>query len=273
MSCCALKINLKDCRNWSCLDSPFCLRHRDLSSEVIKARWFKRFILGTGGHPVFNYSWPCPSKARILEDLCSGQISLTKEDIQRIPLRDRYIDIFVLLCHHDFVNPADHLVHVAMCYEYFCKTKTLADRSRGAINAGPVAKEIERTLILSNYKTLIAFLVSTASIVRDRPGYTDSVLCYIPTLLDSDAAKEMSWFSRDVLDTLRIHYEKILGTDHPMTKCLVQRWLMDIKELYQTEKAIQKIKMDQCKEELMMNRWHPDRIEKYLLAGFDDDDI
>jgi hypothetical protein len=272
MSCCALKLNLKDCRNWSCLDSPFCLRHRDVSPEVNTERWFKRFILGTRGHPVFNYSWPCPSKGRILEDLSSARISLTKEDIQRIPLRDRYIDIFVLLCHHGYANPAEHLAHVAMCYEYFCKTKALADRM-GAINAGPVAKEIEMTLIVPSYKSLIAFLVSIAEIVRDRPGYTDSVLRYIPTVLDSDAAKEMSWMSRPILDTLRVQYERKLGQDHSLTKCLVQRWLLDIKELYQTEKAIQKIKMDQCKEELMMNRWHPSRVEKYLLAGFDDDDM
>ena len=75
------------------------------------------------------------------------------------------------------------------------------------------------------------------------------------------------------MDVLRSFYIEKLTDDHPLTKMLVQRWLPDLKELYQAEKAIQKIKMDQCKEELMMNRWHPNRVEKHLLMGLDVEDM
>ena len=68
-------------------------------------------------------------------------------------------------------------------------------------------------------------------------------------------------------------YEVELGEGHPLTRALVGRWLLDLKELYVAEKAIQKIKMDACKEELMMNRWHPRRVSWCLKQGLDIEDM
>lgn len=160
-----------------------------------------------------------------------------------------------------------------MCISYFFHTKSILNVDAPGIYKSPVVDEIEKTLILANHTTLIPFLLVMPHIVKKRPSYTDSVVRYIPTLLDSDAAKEISWLPHQALDRIRVDYVKELGEDHILTRCLVQRWLLDIKELYQTEKAIQKIKMDQCKEELMMNRWHPSRIERWLDMGIEPDDM
>lgn len=272
MSCCALKPTLESCRNWSCLDSPYCHSHRNVTPAQINERWFRRFVLGLKGFPVFSYQ-PYGSKTQIREDLSSGRITITKENINKIPPRDRYIDIFVLLCQYGYAKPEEHSSLLAMCFTYFFHTKSIVNVNDQAIYRSPVVDEIEKTLILANYSTLITFLLVMPHVVKKRPSYTDSVVRYIPSLLDSDAAKEASWLSRGALDLVRVNYVKELGEDHLLTKCLVQRWLLDIKELYQTEKAIQKMKMDHCKEELMMNRWHPSRMERWLDMGIEPDDM
>ena len=133
---------------------------------------------------------------------------------------------------------------------------------------------IKTSVIEFSDKTFREFLMFAAIFGRGSEQKTQFLIDVIPSLLDGRGAKELSWWSRDALDAIRIYYEKVLGADHALTRCLVSRWLLDLKELYGTEKAIQKIQMDQCKEELMMNRWHPDRLTKYYEEyGIDSDDM
>jgi hypothetical protein len=248
-------------------DSEFCFSHRNMTKEIYKKRWFKRFILNS----LYLHAGPNAKQRahyikKVLAPLLSGYITLTQADILNIPSQPRFVDIYLLLLEFGFVQRGFHRALESKIYWYYCYI--VDNHIENALSV-----YIEDQFILSSGKDFFDFLIWIGGTAMSRPRLTSTMIQHIPTFLDSNAAKELSWFARDELDKLRIAYEKEPGKDHPLTRCLVQRWLLDLKELYQTEKAIQKIKMDQCKEELMMNRWHPDRVEKYLLAGIDIDDM
>ena len=270
MACQALTNSNKQCRNWSCVDSKYCSSHQDYSPEVHKERWFKRYILGQGSFP-FHYRFSPLSMRKVIEEpLRRGEIVLTKQDILRIPVRDWYIDTFLLLVSLGVLNPSDHdqLYNQSLRY-YYRVTATGLDQRHVA-----TCREIEQTLIAPSGERLFQYFKDIPKLhLRIRDYLFPFFIRSVTGLLDTDGAKELSWQSRETLDTLRVLYENELGADHPFTKALVQRWLPDLKELYATEKAIQKVKMDQCKEELMMNRWHPDRVWTYLNMGLDIDDM
>ena len=265
MSCHALKANLSGCRNWSCLDSDFCAQHKSLSREEFKKRWVNRYVLGRQGYLQYTH-WNQTLGVKMLRDLESKRVLLMSADIAKIPSRDRYLDIYLFLVKHGYAKPKDNCALLARCYFYYVDKCALVSDNWPNF---PLKKEIHDILIANSGLEFFVFLNSLTKICKGRPRLTAFVTQEIPKYLDTPAAKELSWWSHQDLDQLRQEYEKELGIDHPLTKCLVQRWLLDLKELYTTEKAIQKIKMDHCKEELMMERWHPDRLKKYLDMGYE----
>lgn len=226
----------------------------------------KRYVFHWNRFTAFNRR----DEQKVLSDLKSGRIVLTKEDILKIPYQQRYVDIYLLWMEHGFVKRGTHVPLEAVALHLYLD---ILKNFPGQDNVRPLRQLIEKTLILSSGQALYNFLLYVSHPVQDRARLTQQMVEYIPMLLDTDAAKELSWFARDTLDKIRIEYEKTPGKEHALTKCLVERWLPDLKELYQTEKAIQKIKMDQCKEELMMERWHPSRLQKYLDMGYDLDQL
>jgi len=226
----------------------------------------KRYILRWDRFTVFNKR----NEAKILSDLNAKRIVLTKEDILKIPAQERYIDIYLLFMEHGFLKRGTHTALEFTIHWFYLR---LLHQFPQQDDMRPLRELIERNIILASGQSLYDFLLWISYPLLNRERLTQKMVQYIPTLLDTEAAKELSWFSYDKLDALRIEYEKTPGKQHAITKYLTQRWLLDLKELYQTEKAIQKIKMDQCKEELMMNRWHPDRLKKYLDMGYDIDQL
>lgn len=283
MSCCALTTNLKDCRNWSCLDSPYCHAHKGLSQETLKDRWLTRYIIGRRRIPQYTIISPF-NQEKILSDLRSGVICLTPQDIRKIPVTEGYVDVYLLLLENKFAKHGDHpklermglwLYQVIMCNFPF------DDRDDFQRNKLTILKrKLETHLITQSGKSLYDFFFFIGAAAVGRRRFQRQLLNYVPTLLDTDAAKELSWYSHDELDKIRKEWEECVKVpqgmsklEHPLMRPLVERWLPDLKELYQTEKAIQKVKMDQCKEELMMDRWHPDRLQKYLDMGFDIDQL
>ena len=266
MACIALKKNLEVCRNWSMVDSCFCHAHRNITQEILKQRWMNRYIFHWSRYTVFNRK----NEKEMLSDLKSGRIVLTKEDILKIPAQQRYVDIYLWLMEHEFVKRG---THVPLEFTALWLYMDIMKNFPGADNVKPLRQLIEKNLILSSGQTLYDFILWVSYPVLNRARLTQQMIQYIPMLLDTEAAKELSWFPRDHLDKLRVAYEKTPGREHAMTRCLVERWLPDLKELYHAEKAIQKMKMDQCKEELMMDRWHPDRLQKYLDMGYDIEDL
>ena len=275
MSCSALKTNLSACKNWSMLNSEYCSAHRTMTYEQQKTRWFQRYILGNNLSPLYTIISPF-KKDTILKDLLSRRIVLTKEDIQKIPAKEAYVDIYLLLLEHNFAKYGDHpkLERIGLwLYQVILHNFPFEDRNIFQRNKLFALKQaLETHLILASGLSLYRFLEFIGMAMIGRKKLMKQMRDFIPTILDSQAAKELSWFSYDELDKIRKEWVE-LSKDHPMMKCLTERWLPDLKELYHTEKMIQKAKMDHCKEELMMNRWHPDRVEKLLLAGIDVEDM
>jgi hypothetical protein len=237
----------------------------------------RRFIIGVDRIPFYTVNFPYRG-TKIVKDLWDKVVVLTKQDIQKIPVKEAYVDIYLLLLEHGFAQQGDHPKMEFAAYWFYTSIlynfPHLQNPQQEIQSTLSILKDLlEKHLILSSGKALFTFLEFMGGTAKSRTRLVALLHTLIPGLLDSDAAKEMSWMSYDELDKLRLTYEKELGKDHVLTKCMVQRWLLDIKELYQTEKAIQKLKMDQCKEELMMNRWHPDRLWKYLEMGYDIDQL
>ncbi len=257
------------------LDSDYCYVHRNITEEVRKERWFQHYIVGKDRYPMYTIISPF-KKDIILQDLLSRRIVLNKEDILKIPAKEAYVDIYLLLLEHNFAKYGDYprLERIGLwLYQTILHNFPFDNRTDFERNKLFALKQaLETHLILASGLSLYRFLEFIGMAMIGRGRLMRQMRDFIPTILDSQAAKELSWFSYDELDNIRKGWIE-LSKDHPMMKCLTERWLPDIKELYHTEKAIQKIKMDQCKEELMMNRWHPSRVEKFLLAGIDVEDM
>lgn len=276
MACSALKPNLKDCKNWSCLDSNYCHAHKDMTQEIHTQRWVKRHLLGGDGFSSFSF-WSPSKEAKILSDLRNGVVRLTKKDVLSIPNNDRHLDAYVLLVMNGVASPLDNTSLFVRSLHYFCSTRIVMQELHNFARPNHTPRLlgiIKTSVIESSDKTLREFLMFAPIFARSLESKTRFLIDFIPSLLDSRAAKELSWWSHEALDKIRIYYEKVVGADHALTRCLVSRWLLDLKELYATEKAIQKIQMNQCKEELMQNRWHPDRlIHYYEHHGIESDDM
>lgn len=282
MSCSAITRNFKDCRNWSCLDSKFCHAHRNLSEETLTQRWLTKYIIGENRIPVYTIISPF-KKEKILADLQNEVVVLTKKDISKIPATEGYVDIYLLLLENNFARYGDHpalermglWLYQLIMYHFPYDNRDEFQRSR----LMTLKKKIETHLITHSGKSLYDFFMFIGMAVLGRGKLAKQMLEFVPTLLDTQAAKELCWYSHDDLDSIRKEWEECVKVPkgppmrHPLLRCLVERWLPDLKELYQTEKAIQKLKMDQCKEELMMDRWHPTRLQKYLDMGFDLDQL
>ncbi len=255
------------------IGKDFCHAHKSLSPNLLKTRWLKKYILAS---PVQFTFIEQGRKKEILSYLESGLVTLTKKDIQRIPLKQACIDIYILLLEHNFAQYGDHprLARSGLWF-YLILMKEFPFPnypSRFQNGLGILKQKLEQYLILHSALSFYRFLEFVGAATIERSNLQRQVVEYVPTLLESDAAKELSWYSRDELDKIRKGWLE-LSPEHPLIRCLTERWLPDIKELYQTEKQIQKIKMDQCKEEMMAVCWHPDRVSKLLYAGIDPCDM
>lgn len=283
MSCSALNKNLHKCRNWSIIGQDFCHAHKKMDSATFKQRWFQKYIVGENISPVYTIISPF-QKDKILADLQSGLIVLTKEDILKIPAKVAYVDIYLLLLEHNFAKYGDHpklertglwLYQTIMCYFPFDERPEF-QRSKLSI----LKNKIETYLITFSGKSLFDFFLFIGMATVGRGKLQKQMCDYIPTLLDTNAAKELSWYPRRKLDEIRLEWEACVKVKegqppmtHPLMRSLTERWLLDLKELYETEKQMQKIKMDHCKEELMMVCWHPDRVSKLLEMGIGVEDM
>lgn len=279
MACRAINSNLTRCRNYHTMDSDFCRSHQGLFDHLHKRRMFRNYILGHGTHPYYM-----GNKSRlqlILHVLYTRQLVLTKEDILNIPLKNKYLDIFVLLCQHDYAKPEDHPILMLRCFVYYwCYPLNSEHRLTGNKD---LLNAIEEHIICKSGRSFFDFLCMLPKIEKtarrfwfDHGNLLIKMTEFVNQKLEfSEAARELSWWSRSTRQTLLDAYRTVhqLAENHPFVRCAVQRWLPDLDELHNTEKQIQFIKMDTVKEELMMNRWHPDRVSKLYEMGIDPDDM
>jgi hypothetical protein len=256
------------------IGSDYCYVHRNLTPDAFKERWFKKYILGRDV-PYYTL-FSCCKKDKLLSDLESGTVILTKEDILKIPAHEAYVDIYILLLEHNFVSSGDHpkleraglWLYQSILHHFPLEVREGEQPPAFHKPIKLLKEKIENYLIHYSGDTLYRFFLFVGMATVGRRKLQRQMQAYIPTLLDTHAAKELSWYSFHQLDEIRKEWIAC-QKEHPLLSCLTERWLLDIKELYKTEKQIQKIKMNHCKEELMMITWHPDRVSKLLEAGID----
>ena len=271
MACQALTKSLTQCRGWPLKGGNYCHHHKDYTPELSRERWFQRYILA-GGAPPFHFVFSSAAQREaICEPIRKGRIRLTKKDLLAIPATSAYIDVYLLLLSLSGLPPLSNVALANLCGVYYLKAMWLRPERTPV-----VCREIERLLLAPTgnmfFKYLMGIPLALSKVPRDNRMY-DVMLEIVPPLLDSQGAKELSWHSKESLDAIRIRYEEHLGADHPITKALVEQWLPGLKKLYAQQKEIQKKRTDQFKEELMMNRWHPNRLWTYLNMGLDTDDM
>jgi hypothetical protein len=275
MSCQALCHDLSSCRNYSLLEAEYCWIHNQIPERnKQKIRWIKRYIRGYGGYGPFYHN-DVSLRKRILSDLANKRVVLTKEDIEKIPALNKYLDIYTLLCKYDYAEYKDNPALMLRAYVYMMKQDP--SHEFGLQGNLDLIHDIHNHIVLKNANSFYDFLAMIPLMEEKMDlrefqvfNYRNDVARYVTACLEhSEAARELSWWSKAVLNTLIDCYKQVhhLEEDHTYIKCACQRWLPDLKELYETEKQVQKYKMNHCKEELMMNRWHPNRVAWLLDQG------
>jgi hypothetical protein len=274
MACHAIKVNHigvltgKVCRNYRMEDSLFCFQHQSITPEEHKSRWFRKFILGSDGKR-FLYNYDESKKQRILGDLRDKVIVLTKKDIDMIPARRWFIDIYLLLLEHGHIEISDHGGLYVKALQYLSDFWYLGNNVL-MLPFSPLATKIQEILITSSAETLLFFYKMLPTIIKTATFQGDillqrmiSVSAYLSNLEQSKAAKELSWipFRSELLE----EYKEKLGESHLLTNFLREVYLPCFLQLYTTEKQIQKATMDTCKEELIAYCWHPDRFQTWCL--------
>ncbi len=278
MSCQALCHDLTACRNFSLLDADYCYVHNQIPEiHAQKKRWINRHIMGYGGYGAFYHNDLLRQK-QILKDLRNKKVVLTETDISNIPLRFKYLDIYVLLVKHNYATYNWNPPLMMLCYQYMMKFHPT--NLNGPSGNQDLIQDIHQHIVLKNSSSFFDFL-GLVPMIEEKIHFSSeeakarfriTVSTYVAACLEhSEAARELSWWPKSSLEVLMKTYTDVhkLNEEHPYYNCLIQRWLPELYELNYTEKQIQKIKMDHCKEELMMNRWHPDRVEWLMNQGIE----
>lgn len=267
----------KLCRNYSMNGCNFCYQHREITPEDHKNRWIRKFILAADGKP-YMYLYDEHKKTRILGDLKDGIISLTQEDIERIPDRAKYLDIYLLLFENGYIDLENNNVSLytrSLLYlsEFWSRTERSEFQTLSTL-----AKRIVDVLILRNADYFSFFLGMVPGLLTFRRFQGErliermpSVAAFLLSLLASDAAKQLAW--EPLEERLLPQYESLLGSEHPGTVFLRQTYLPAFRTLNNTVKRIQKAWTNQYKEELMAVCWHPDRFMEYCLDEQDKEEF
>jgi hypothetical protein len=196
-------------------------------------------------------------------------IVLTKKDIDMIPARRWFIDIYLLLLEHGHIQIDDHGGLYVKALQYLSDFWYLGNNVL-MLPFSPLATKIQEILITSSAETLLFFYKMLPTIIKTATFQGDillqrmiSVSAYLSNLEQSNAAKELSWipFRSELLE----EYKEKLGESHLLTNFLREVYLPCFLQLYTTEKQIQKATMDTCKEELIAYCWHPDRFQTWCL--------
>lgn len=274
MACHAIKTNHvgvltgKVCKNYRMEGCLFCYQHQTITPEEHKNRWFRKFILGSDGKR-FLYNYDESKKDRILGDLRDKIIVLTQEDVEKIPARRWYIDIYLLLVENGYVNFNAHpgIYGKALVYlsEFWFPT------NKGLmLPFAPLANKIKDLLILKTPEQLLHFFGMLPTLMKTNPFLGTVLLermvslsAFLSLLEESDAARELSWIP--FREKLLKDYQQTLGESHHLVTYFHDVYLPRFLQIYKSEKQIQKATMDTCKEELIAYCWHPDRFQEWCL--------
>ena len=248
--------------------SNFCFQHQDITPEDHKDRWISKFLLAADGDP-FLFQYDTHKQDRILGDLRDKIVVLTDDDIlERIPPRRKYIDIYILLCENNYIKPEKHIGMYFKCLEYLSDF-WVVQPNQLYLPLNLLAQKIRDTLLLRDWSSMHFFLNALIKLLK-KPVYRNNIQeqsaaieGFLNHLLESHTALKLSWVP--FRHSLQKFAEDELGAEHSITMFLKNSYLPAFEKMYKLEKQVQKIQMDQCKEELIAYCWHPDRFEEWCL--------
>ena len=213
--------------------------------------WFDLFILGVNGHNPFLYKVYERNKQRILRDLEMGAIVLTQEDIDKIPAKSKYIDIYLLLMEHGYIDIYEkkHPDLYWRCLKYLSEFLLLQSPTT-LIKFSPAAEKIRDVLVLQNTENLYFFLCIVAGLDvfpafkgEGFPKRVDALAVFLKDLLSSPVGKDLLWSSFTPL--LVEHYKGLPkeAGDNRLVEYLSEKFVPLCREFIKAEKQSKRIEL------------------------------
>ncbi len=208
-----------------------------------------------------------------LAPLRAGLFTLTQEDIKKIHIsRQSVIDIYILLLRDGFCMPEDNIQMFMRLIHFYLSIRSLHAESHYLW--APTFEVLFNTSVRLYEMSIDAILSMTSAKTHTNiKAYAlhPETQVLLRDVIDTDIGREWSWTSP------KERYEKVFTQDPKPADEIVEfmqnTFFPRVKEIYLEEKEVQKMRMDHCKEEIMMVCWHPDRVMKYLEMGYEMDDI
>lgn len=262
MACLAIKHDLKDCRNYAVGDTNLCYIHKNLCISEMTARWKRKNFHG------FNTSrLLLPSKkqkrARILTPIGLGLVKINENDLRKMPITERLVDLYIVLCEYLHLELDVNMTYKMHCFRIFLRIIEFYNHRR----PNYLESVFSEHLVLKSVRHFKTFLKVIAEFSKNPHSMTNRphFFEYMMSIMETDTVKEFSWNHEAQHEFKKsIHELKCLPS---FIEFIESRWLPDIQELYRAEKQIQKLKISHIKEQLMMVCWHPIRVEKWLTTG------
>lgn len=256
------------CRNFATNDSLFCGCHKNIDPGTLKKRWIHRYLRAG----FYRHRGEMGAE-HALAPLRAGLFTLTYEDIKKINVdRASVIDIYLLLLRDGFCRPEDNIQMFLRLMKFYLTIRSV--RAESHYLWTPTFEVLFNTSVALYEKSLDVILSMTnqkANATIKAYALHPETQVLLRDVLDTDIAHEWSWTSP------KARYEEFFSKDPmpapEMIEFMRTTFFPRIKEIYIEEKEVQKIRMDHCKEQLMMVCWHPDRIMNYIEMGYEMDDI
>lgn len=274
-ACMGFTVEAKPCRNVRRTDGYFCNIHDSLGSHALKNRWIFHY---------FKRAYYCMNalcktqqdafESRMLEPLRLGFFTLTNKDFDKscgFTPSGALIDIYIVLAKHDFIeiDVSPDMYH--LCAEYPLRMMTYFAMTPNLVvprDSIPLLICIEDTLVLKDGRTMSRFIEHLIS-YRNSLFYLrrPSIFKYLLCLLRTPAGAEYIW-SKNMIS-------RPWGSQHTtdFEVFMDKEFLVAIESELSTQKRYRRLRSEIFKEELMQNRWHPDRVQHYFDLGLDIDDM
>lgn len=268
MACLGIKANLGCCRNYACDDSYFCASHKTLGLATLKDRWIRRYFRRL----LYNHRSEKAAE-HVLAPLRAELFSISRQDLNMLNYRRLAgLDIYLILLREGIAQPEDNPALFTRVILFHLQLASLFAYTH---NLFPLNQEVlfntSQHLLEATLGVILSLSATSTPEVHRVYALHPRTQVVLRDALNTEVAEEWSW--TNPMERL----EKMMIEDPKPATELVDfmrtTFFPRLRAMYKEQKEIQKARTDYFKEELMMNRWHPDRLMKYLEMGIDIEDI
>ena len=242
------------CRNYATNDSFFCISHQNLNLQVLKKRWFHRYLRAG----LFSYTGELRAE-HVLAPLRAGLFTLTPDDIRKIqPNRASIFDTYLLLLREGYVQPQDNPLLFTMFVKFYLMVNSLAN---GAHPLWTMTRQVlfntSQELFEQSIEVILSLSSSTTPANHRAYALHPQTQVLLREILETEVGSKWCWTNPQA------RLEKCIESEPTPAPELVDfmrtTFFPLAKDTYKQQKEIQKARMDYCKEEIMMVTCHPDR--------------